>query len=327
MAQAAARIEPFLAVRRLSPPAPTGYSRPMRSKRKPRWALALSGGGAKGIAHIGVLKVLEAMGMPPPSLIVGTSMGAIVGGLYACGMSAAELERFVLDDFDIRKYLDGFAFPASGNPFAKLIRTGQALGNLATRPGIDSGNKVLEVLEKLSGGASFDRTRIPFLCNAADLASGEEVILSEGSVAKAIRASMAFPAFFDPVGYGDRLLADGGLVDNLPVRLAREAGFSRVLAVDVFGIRRVKPETFKTVPVIVYRAFEIATARMDRDAVDRATLTLHADDGTSPFDFARARRLVALGEAAARERTRELGLFFESGPIAAIRRMLGKQGG
>ena len=111
------------------------------------------------------------------------------------------------------------------------------------------------------------------------------------------------------------------------MRLAREAGFSRVLAVDVFGIRRVKPETFKTVPVIVYRAFEIATARMDRDAVDRATLTLHADDGTSPFDFARARRLVALGEAAARERTRELGLFFESGPIAAIRRMLGKQGG
>jgi NTE family protein len=294
----------------------------MGSKRSPRWALALSGGGAKGIAHIGVLKALQEMGGPPPSLIVGTSMGAIIGGLYACGMPAAEMERFMLRDFDIRKYLDGFAFPASGSPFAKLIRTGQALGNLATRPGIDSGKKILAMLEELSGGATFAGLRIPFLCNAADLASGEEVVLSEGSVAQAMRASMAFPAFFDPVPSGDRLLADGGLVNNLPVRLARDAGFSRVLAVDVFGIRRAKPETFKNVPLIVYRAFEVAIARMDRDAVDRATLTLRADDGSSPFDFARARRLIALGEAAARERTGELRLFFESGPIAAIRRMI-----
>lgn len=287
------------------------------------WALVLSGGGAKGLAHIGVLKALEAMGAPRPGLIVGTSMGAIVGGCYACGMSAAELERFVLDDFDIRHYLDGFAFQLPGGPVSRILQTGQALGNLATKPGMDSGKKILDQLEKMCGGARFEGTRIPFRCNAVDLITGEETVFSAGSVALAIRASMAFPGFFEPVDRDGKLLVDGGLADNMPVRIAREAGFKRVLAVDVWTFRRTEPSALKNGPAVIYRAFEIAAARSDRQSADdRATFAIKADDGASPFDFARAKRLIRLGERAAEEHHAELETFFRNGPLWAIKRSL-----
>ncbi|MDR3161146.1 MAG: patatin-like phospholipase family protein, partial [Spirochaetaceae bacterium] len=133
----------------------------MKIKSNLKWALVLSGGGAKGFAHIGILNAFSALGFPPPDLVVGTSMGAIVGGLYACGMESAELTRVALDEFNLRKYLDGFAYKLDG-PLGTVVQTGQILGNLATRPGMDSGQRILELLETLSGGKTFEETRIPF---------------------------------------------------------------------------------------------------------------------------------------------------------------------
>ena len=201
----------------------------MKIKKNLKWALVLAGGGSRGIAHVGVLNALQEMGFPEPSLVAGTSMGAIVGGLYACGMSPGAMKQFFISEFDIARYLDSFAFKISGI-LGKVFQTGQILGNAITRTGIDSGHLVLNLLEKLSGGKTFAETRIPFRCNAVDLVSGKEVVFSSGSVARAIRASMAFPGVFEPLMEGGRCLVDGGLVDNMPVRIAREEGFRRLLA-------------------------------------------------------------------------------------------------
>jgi NTE family protein len=281
----------------------------MRVRKNFRYALVLSGGGAKGLAHVGVLNALAALGAPRPSLIVGTSMGAIVGGLYACGMSPAEMVRFVREDFDISRYLDSFTFRING-PAGKIFQAGQILGNLATRPGIDSGRRLLDLFEELTGGKSFDETGIPFRCNAADLAAGEEVVFSSGSVAIAMRASMSFPAFFEPLVYGDRCYADGGLAHNMPVFIARNEGFRQVLAVDVSRFTTRTAGDFKTLPDILSRSLETSLLLMEKRESGRASLTIHAADATSPVDFDRKDELIGLGERAVFENEEALNAFF-----------------
>ncbi|MDR2633524.1 MAG: patatin-like phospholipase family protein [Treponema sp.] len=278
------------------------------------WALVLSGGGAKGLAHVGILKALMERGFPEPSLVVGTSMGAIVGGLYACGIRPAELSRFVLEDFDITAHLDSFVFKLNG-PVGKVFQTGQILGNLATRRGVDSGQGLLKLFEALTQGKTFAQTQIPFRCNAVDLASGRELVLSSGSVARAMRASMSFPAFFEPLieekeGGASQYLVDGGLADNMPVYIARNAGFRRVLAVDVYHFRSVPPSDLKTGPHIVYRSIEVAINLMERKRRVPADLTLYTTDQTSPFNFFRKKELIALGEQVVREKESQIRAFF-----------------
>jgi NTE family protein len=283
-----------------------------------KWALVLSGGGAKGLAHIGVLSALAEMGVPPPSLVAGTSMGAIIGGLYACGMDPAEIRRFALEEFDIAGYLDSFVFRISG-PLGKVFQAGQILGTLATRPGIDSGQGLLRLFEKLTNNKNFDETAIPFRCNAVDLASGREEVFSSGSVALAMRASMSFPVFFEPLIIGDRCYADGGITDNIPVYIARDAGFRRVLAVDAGDFLAVKPEGLKTAPDILYRSLERAIHETE-GLKKRNCLLLHASNGASPMDFEKKEELAALGERAVKESAEALGAFFSLGPRAFIKR-------
>jgi NTE family protein len=285
-----------------------------------KYALVLSGGGAKGLAHAGVLDALAASGFPEPSLIVGTSMGAIVGGLYACGMGPGELVRFALEEFDISDYLDSFAFRING-PAGKIFQAGQILGNLATRPGIDSGRRFLDLFERLTGGKTFDGTSIPFRCNAVDLSSGAEVVFSSGSVAFAMRASMSFPVFFEPLVEGDHCYADGGLAHNMPVFIARDEGFRRILAVDVnrFGPRA--PAEFGTIPDVLYRSLETTFHLLNTQEKVRAGLTIRAASAASPLDFDRKEELVRLGERAVLENKKVLEAFFGKGlRAAAIRR-------
>ncbi|MDR2797143.1 MAG: patatin-like phospholipase family protein [Treponema sp.] len=282
--------------------------------RKLKWALVLSGGGAKGLAHVGILKAFADRGFPEPSLVVGTSMGAIVGGLYACGISPAELTRFVLEEFDITAYLDSFVFKLNG-PVGKVFQTGQMLGNFATRRGVDSGQGILKLFEVLTQGKTFAETKIPFRCNAVDLVSGKELVFSSGSVARAIRASMSFPAFFEPLveekeGLVSQCLVDGGLADNMPVYIARDVGFRRVLAVDVYHFKTVLASDLKTGPHIVYRAIEVAINTMERKRSAPADLTLYTADQASPFNFFRKKELIEVGEQAVREREPQIQAFF-----------------
>ena len=278
-------------------------------RQKHQWALVLSGGGARGLAHIGVLKALKEAGFPRPSLVVGTSMGAIAGGLYACGLQPEEMVRFITKDFNITDYLDSFAFRLNG-PVGKIFQTGQILASLATRPGIDTGERVLELLEKLTKGKTFDETQIPFRCNAVDLYSGQDVVFSSGSVARAIRASISFPLFFEPFLYREMCLVDGGLRNNMPVTVARQEGYRQVLAVSVNRFKPQTPENMKSGPHVIFRSLECAL--MDkREKTAPADLTLDASDETTPFSFFRQREHIELGERTVKANIENLGKFFK----------------
>jgi NTE family protein len=293
----------------------------MRINQKLRWALVLSGGGAKGLTHIGVIKALLEKGYPEPSLIVGTSMGAIVGGLYASGMTVAEMTRFVLEEFDITHYMDSFVFKLNG-PMGKILQAGQLIGALTGKPGMDSGNQVLALLEKLSRYKSFEEARIPFRCNALDLISGKEVVFQSGSLARAIRASMSFPIFFEPLQEGTMFLVDGGLADNMPIRIAGEEGFRHILAVEV-GAFKVRPtRNFDTAPKIVFRSLEIVLDLMHEQLGKKypALVIKAIHDGSTPLSFNKKRELVALGERVVQENEADLAVFFGSSSRASIAR-------
>lgn len=210
---------------------------------RPRIGLVLSGGGARGYAHLGVLKALEQMHIPI-DYIAATSMGAVVGGLYASGLSAGELERRLIEtnlsdiafDRNERASLpqsqreDDFQYPIG-------LSAGYGDGKLKLAAGFVQGNNLLALLQnwtlRLPGNISFDKLPIPFRAVATDLANGAEVVLTQGSLPRAIRASMAAPGLFAPSQLDGRTLVDGGLVRNLPVKLAREMGADIIIAVNI----------------------------------------------------------------------------------------------
>lgn len=179
-------------------------------------ALVLGGGASKGYAHIGVLQVLEQNGIKP-DLIVGTSMGAIVGGFYACGMDSQQLTE-ISTSLNKRAILD-----------FSLIRT-------LFKYSILHGKKIKKILAKYLGDTTHEQTEIPFVAVATDILQGEAVILNQGKVADSILASSSLPSVFPAVKYGDKLLNDGGLVDNVPDDVAKQlAPDYVVLSVDVIG--------------------------------------------------------------------------------------------
>ena len=173
-------------------------------------ALVLGGGGAKGAAHVGVLKVLEEAGVQP-DIIVGTSIGAIVGGLYSIGYSAQQLDSL----FRSRQWLQLFTREAIEGNAIKLML--DSLTSLSGRPSSPSGR---------SGEVSF-------ACIASDLPTFSEVVLTGDSLARNMRASMAIPALFKAVRFDDYVLYDGGIFNNLPVDVARQMGADVVIAVDL----------------------------------------------------------------------------------------------
>ena len=278
---------------------------------KQDWALVLSGGGARGLAHIGFLKGLAAADFPKPSLVVGTSMGAIIGGLYACGMPITKMVRFVLEDFKISDYLESFAFRLNG-PVGQVFKTAQMLASLATSMGVDKGHKVLELLEKLTEGKTFEETEIPFRCNAVDLLSGREVVFSSGSVAIAMRASMSFPAFFEPLMEKGMYLVDGGLSNNMPVSIARDEGYKHVLAVNVNQFSAMRADELKNAPQIIFRSMESVLHAMDKEKNDKADLTINVADDATPFSFYRKSEFIRLGVRAVKDNRKILEDFFKS---------------
>lgn len=280
----------------------------MKNHKTP-WALVLSGGGAMGFAQIGFLKSLEEAGFPRPSLVVGTSIGAIIGGLYACGMSPAEMERYIVEEFNITDYLDSFVFKING-PFGRIIQTGQALAILAGRPGIDSGQRVLELLESLTKGKRFEETEIPFRCNAVDLISGREVVFRTGSLARAMRASMSLPVFFEPFQDGEMRLVDGGLLDNVPVAIAREEGFHRVMAVNVTGFSSMEDEKLRNGPQVIFRSIDCVLHALEKNKKAQADLTLNIKVSEVIFSFYKKKELIELGKQAVNENLNALKNFF-----------------
>ncbi|CAJ0715889.1 Outer membrane protein assembly factor BamA [Ralstonia edaphis] len=244
---ATAVLTAFVAMAMLSPAvhgqtaaAPT---QPNAEATRPRIGLVLSGGGARGYAHIGVLKMLERMRIPV-DVIAATSMGAVVGGLYASGMRADALEQklsqvdlsdIAFDRNDRAKLPqslreDDFQYPIG-------LSAGYGDGRLKLPTGLVQGNRLLALLKNWTAqwpdNIEFSHLPIPFKAMATDLATGDGVILDHGSLPLAMRASMAVPGLFAPIEVGGRTLVDGGLVSNLPVQLARDMGADIIIAVNI----------------------------------------------------------------------------------------------
>jgi NTE family protein len=289
--------------------------------KRPRIGLVLGGGGAKGAAHIGVIKVLEEMRIPI-DCIAGTSMGSIVGAAYATGMQSAELERVITavdwrgilasaprQDYPLqRKRLD-YAFTLG-------FEFGVNEGGLTAPSGLVPTHQIEALFRRIVAGAgkmsSFDDLPIPFRAVATDLESGAMVVFDRGDLALAMRASMAVPGGFAPVDYNGRLHVDGMLVRNLPVDVARELCGDVVIAVPVAN-PAVKRDRLTDLASIAGQAMNIAI-----EANEKAQLaTLTDKDVAIPViletigsaDFAMVPEAIPIGEAAARKMVAELSRY------------------
>lgn len=279
----------------------------------PRVGLVLSGGGARGAAHIGVLKVLEEQRIPVHA-IAGTSMGAVVGGLYASGLSAAEIATLI----DSEEWRAGFTEPAprdrlsfrrksEDQNFLVKFPLGIKSGSFRLPKALVSGQRVSQVLRRVTFPVArldaFDQLPISFRAVATDLETGDPVVLSGGDLVDAMRASLAAPGVFAPVEIDGRLLVDGGLANNLPVDVAQAMGVDVLIVVDVgFPLR--KRDTLDSVTTISNQMLSILIRRgsdMQRARLGASDILISPDLGeASSFDFAIIPQATDLGESAAR---------------------------
>lgn len=280
--------------------------------KRPRIGVALSGGGARGFAHVGVLRALESMRIPV-DCVAGTSAGSAVGAAYALGYSPDEIEsQLKAADWDQDMFSDQ---PGRADlPFRAKERMGSApigvtLGigqeGLKGSAGVFAGQKVELFLHRMLRYSaeldSFDQLPLPFRAIATDLASGQMVVQDRGSLVHAVRASMAVPSAFAPVRVGGRMLVDGGLTQNLPVQAVRDACADAVIAVNI-GSPLLAPSELTNVFSI---ALQIISILMERNVAESLAALRPGDvliapalEGVSAVDFARGTDGIPGGEAA-----------------------------
>lgn len=286
---------------------------------RPTIGLALGGGGAKGGAHVGVLKVMEELHIPI-DYISGTSIGAIVGGLYASGMTAAELEEALasvdwneaMRDKPPRRDL-AFRRKEEDARYLFDFEVGVGKGGLKFPAGLVSGQNLYFLLQSLTIPVAdvqdFDKLPIPFRAVATDVNAGLPYVLKDGYLATAMRASMAIPGFFSPVELDGRILVDGGLVNNLPVKVARAMGADIVIAIDLGA-----PLSTQEVGDSIVQVFQQTMRMLTRPNVEPSILLadLVLNPGVSGFgtmSFGEIQQIMDMGEAYAREQIPVLEQF------------------
>ena len=245
---------------------------------KPYVALVLGAGSARGLAHIGVIQVLLENQIPF-DMIVGSSMGAMVGGIYASGA-----DMYMLDHM-IEHMNQGLLYDVN-----------------LPRLGFMAGNKINTFLDLLTKKQSFDQLQTALLVVATDLVTGERVVIEEGSVTAAIRASISIPGIFRPVRDGEKILVDGAVTDRLPITVARERGADLIIAVDVTFCEGKKVVIRNTWDVIMTSLDIMQKQQFDAISPQADILIQPAVGGYSPRDFECSRELVDLGRAAALEK-------------------------
>jgi NTE family protein len=291
---------------------------------RPRIGLVLSGGGARGGAHIGVLKILEQERVPIDA-IAGTSMDAIVGGLYASGMSPGEIERKLTsidwqDAFRDRPPRRELTFRRKQDDNSFLVRfpLGVSGGEFRLPKGFIQGQKLTRMLREFTAPVAtvsdFDQLPIPFRAVATDLETGAARVFASGDLVTAMRASTAAPAVFAPVELDGRLLVDGGLSENLPVDIVREMHVDVLIVVDVSfpliaakDLKSALSVSNQMLAILIRKNTDSQKATLgERDIVINPLL-----GDTSSIDFAGLKKMVAAGEIAARdvhERLAQLGI-------------------
>ena len=316
----------FAAAATLLGPAPSAAQGTTASER-PRVALVLSGGGARGFAHVGVLKALEAAQVPV-DMIVGTSMGAIIGGLYASGMKADDLEREILAVdwgglFNSREPRQLLSQRRKEEDFelSPVLQLGFRDGEFRLPTGAVSSRSLEVLLRRYTLSTrhleSFDQLPTPFRAVATDMETGRAVVMERGDLAAALRASMSVPGVFSPLSINDRILGDGGLVNNLPVDVARAMGAEVIIAVNI-GPPLAGRDTLGTVLGVTTQMVNILTEQNVQASIATLTpkdLLLAPPLGKlTSSDFDKAEELVKLGNEYAGTVREALALFAVDAP-------------
>jgi len=259
-----------------------------RSKRKrKKIGLALSGGSVRGAAHLGVLEILEREGLRP-DCVAGVSAGSAVGAVYCAGLDLDEIKRIAL-----------------GLQWRKLGRV--------TRPrlGFLDGRRLEQYLEEIIGPLQFDELEISFAAVAVDIVRGELVVLREGPVGAAVRASCALPGVFTPVERGEQILVDGGVLNNLPVSVVRDMGADYVIAVDLLPptIWGARPENLFD---MFYISFYTLLRGAHSEAAEADCLIVPAIGKFNWVDFSQVPALIEKGSEAAEARIEQIKQDLES---------------
>jgi NTE family protein len=312
--------------------APDEAAQPAAAKSRPKICLVLSGGGARGAAHVGVIKVLEEYRVPI-DCIAGTSMGSLVGGAYATGMSVAEMEQInqgitVERLFKEKPPRQELAMRRKIDDYRNYIgpEIGTKSGAAALTKGVVTGVQLETVLRELSrvqGFHRFDDLPIQFRAVATDLVTGKAVVFSEGELANVMRASMSVPGAVAPAEFGGMMLVDGMLTSNLPVDAARAMGADIVIAVNV-GTPLLKREQLNSIFGVAGQMLSILTeqnVQASLASLKPTDILISPDLGDfSTGDFDNLPKITPLGEAAARKVAERLAqLSLPAAEYAALR--------
>ena len=288
-----------------------------------RVGLALSGGAALGLAEIGVIRWMEEHHIPVDR-VAGTSMGAIVGAMYATGMSPAEIQEFAenIDWDDVllpEPTYSQLSYRRKQDRRDFLIEAPLGLKDGLNGPnGFNPGHGVGLLLDRIafpeSDISSFDDLPIPFRCVATDMLSGEGVVLRDGRLAEAVRASMAVPGEFTPLEINGRVLADGGMVQNIPVEIVRDMGADAVIAVQL----RTPPGSraqLETLAGVLARAVDVMIVQNEERSLALAQAIVSVDtSGFSVTDYGRAKELIQLGYKSAASQSAALAPYVIEDP-------------
>lgn len=293
----------------------------LEKKPRPKVGVVLSGGGAKGAGHIGALKVLEKAGIPV-DYVVGTSMGAIVGGLYSIGYKADDLEVMIRQQEWVNLLVDrrsrsgmGYAEKEKADTyFFSLALGGMSLnGERSTRFGLLQGQNLSNLFSQLTVGyhdsIDFNRLPIPFACVATDVVKYEEIVFHSGYLTTAMRASMAIPGVFTPVRMGDKLLADGGLRNNYPADVAKEMGADILIGVSVQDEDMSNINDFKGAGSVILKLIDVNCQNKVEENMALTDIPIKVDVrgyNASSFSPSAIDTLIRRGEEAAMKEWDEL---------------------
>jgi NTE family protein len=250
---------------------------PVETPSKPlKVGLVLGAGAAKGFAHVGVLKVLEANRIPV-HMVVGTSVGSLVGSLYAYGYPAYDLQKIAMG-----------------------LERGELVDLTVPDNGFVKGEKLEAYVNRMIRGTTIENLRIPFYAIATDIGFGQEMVFGRGNTGLAVRASCSIPGVFRPVRIGDRTYVDGGVVNPVAVDAARRLGANVVIAVDISG--EVSGSIPETTLDTIFQSVNVMYAKIAADQLSRADVVIHPKVGhIASGDFTKRHEAILEGEKAAQE--------------------------
>ncbi|MEA2082030.1 MAG: patatin-like phospholipase family protein [Elusimicrobiota bacterium] len=260
-------------------------------KNRAKVGIVLSGGAARGLAHVGVIKCWQEKKLPL-DLVVGTSVGALVGVLYASGLDGAEIGRIV-----------------SGLNWNELIEFKVTPSRILNLTSVISSEKMGELLFAHLGKKRFSDLRIPFVCVACDIRTGEKIVFRDGELIPAVRASSCIPGIFEPVEYRHRVLVDGGVVDNVPTDIALDEGMDIIVASWTGGSRML--EDSRNILAVLTQVISVSGTVLSRQQLKRADVVIEPDlKDVSPLDLDKFAYSSAAGYDACRKKVDEIEKMF-----------------